>query len=362
MAASTQALPGVYVWEAPEINLAIHINLAIADALLPEIMRGFAAVPKRGAEVGGLLIGSIEGGEAGGQNVIHVEHFEPVACVYARGPSYLFTGEDRAAFEHACQRWSANGSETPEKRLIGYFRSHTREGLGLSTEDIELLDRYFPDPRQVAMLIRPFSAKPARAAFFVRENGAFPPESQRTFLFSRIEMAGGPMPPSAPAAAEAPDSASPRAPLPPEPAVIESPPPLAGLVEKPSRGRFKRMWILLSLALLLVGAIGGYEASRTMTGWSAGRPAGAFSLALHVVPIGDNLAVRWDPEALAVRNAQSGLLEIEDAGYSKPVDLDAAHLQSGSILYRSTSAAVRFRLIVYESARLSVSETVDWPH
>jgi hypothetical protein len=99
-----------------------------------------------------------------------------------------------------------------------------------------------------------------------------------------------------------------------------------------------------------------------MTGWSASRPAGAFSLALHVVPIGDNLAVRWDPEALAVRNAQSGLLEIEDAGYSKPVDLDAAHLQSGSILYRSTSAAVRFRLIVYESARLSVSETVDWPH
>jgi hypothetical protein len=113
---------------------------------------------------------------------------------------------------------------------------------------------------------------------------------------------------------------------------------------------------------LVVGAIAGYQASQTTASWTTARSAGRFSLALHVIPIGDNLSVRWDPEAPAVRNAQSGLLEIEDAGYSKPVDLDSAHLQSGSVLYRNTSAAVRFRLIVYESARVSVSETVDWPH
>jgi hypothetical protein len=252
---------------------------------------------------------------------------------------------------------------SPAKQLLGYFRSHTREGLALSTEDVELLDRYFPYPYQVALLIRPFSAKPAQAAFFVREEGAFSRESPRTFLFSRREMAGETAPRLLLEAPGNPDIAVPRAPLLAAPTRVEMTPPPAGSVEKPARrGRLKWMWIPLSLALAVVGAIAGYQAAQTMASWTTARSAGRFSLALHVIRIGDNLSVRWDPEAPAVRHAQSGLLEIEDAGYSKPVDLDSAHLQSGSVLYRNTAAAVRFRLIVYESARVSVTETVDWPH
>jgi hypothetical protein len=339
----------------------VHLDLAIVDNLLPEVMRGFAAVPKRGAEVGGVLIGSFESG------VIHVQHFELVACMYARGPSYLLASEDRSAFEQACRRWSAENNEASGKKVVGYFRSHTREGLELSAEDIELLDRYFPDPHQVALLIRPFSAKPAQAAFFVREDGAFPRESPRTFLFSRLEL--GTQTVLAPVlsrdregAVDAGHATSLTA-LSHQTLSVEMLPPPARSVEKPARGRrLKWMWIPLSLALLLVGVMGGYQASQTMASWTTARPAARFSLALHVVPIGDNLAVRWDPDAPAVRNARSGLLEIEDAGYSKPVDLDSAHLQSGSVLYRNTSATVRFRLIVYESARVSITETVDWPH
>jgi hypothetical protein len=84
-------------------------------------------------------------------------------------------------------------------------------------------------------------------------------------------------------------------------------------------------------------------------------------VALHVVPDGDSLAIRWDPAAPAIRNAQSGLLQIEDGGYSEPVDLDSAHLRNGGLLYHSSSPSVRFRLTVYEEARVSVTETVDWP-
>lgn len=361
MAASTQPLPGVYVWEPSGKTPAVHLDLAVVDNLLPEVMRGFAAVPKRGAEVGGILIGAIEGG------VIHIQHFELVPCVYARGPSYLLATEDRAAFEQACLRWSTENSGTPAKQLVGYFRSHTREGLALCAEDLELLDRYFADAHQVALLIRPFSAKPAQAAFFIREDGAFPRESPRTFLFSRMNL--GTQTALAPIPSRDHEGAVDAGPttslmvLPRETLSVEMPPPSAGSVEKPARqGRFKWIWIPLAIVLLAAGSIGGYQASQTMASWTTTRPAGRFSLALHVVPIGDNLAVRWDPEAPAIRNAQSGLLEIEDAGYSKPVDLDSAHLQSGSVLYRNTSAAVRFRLIVYESARVSITETVDWPH
>ncbi|HLH42156.1 MAG TPA: hypothetical protein VKV74_04155 [Bryobacteraceae bacterium] len=354
MAASTQALPGVYLWEPPEKTFAIRFHLDIVDKLLPEVMRAFAAVPKRGAEVGGVFIGSFEQPEPGGQTFIHIEDFELVPCEYARGPSYLLAGDDRAAFEHACRRWSASGPDAPAKQLVGYFRSHTRGGLELSAEDIELMDRLFPHPRHLAMLIRPFSAQPAEAAFFVRDNGAFPRQSPRPFLFSRLEMSSLPAPP--PSLQAAPSLA-------PPPAVVETPPPPPGVSAKPPRASLH--WLSLfvvSLAFLLLGAAAGYQAPRFLAVWTAARPPAPFSLALRVVPVGDNLAVRWDPQAPAIRGAQSGLLQIEDAGYSKPVDLDAAHLQSGGILYRNTSAAVRFKLTVYESARLSVTETVDWPH
>jgi hypothetical protein len=71
--------------------------------------------------------------------------------------------------------------------------------------------------------------------------------------------------------------------------------------------------------------------------------------------------VRWDPAAPAIRNAQSGVLQIEDGGYSEPVSLDSKHLRDGGLLYHSSSTSVRFRLTVYEGARVSVTETVDWP-
>ncbi len=56
-------------------------------------MRGFGSVPKRGAEVGGFLIGTIRPGVPA---IVRIDDFEPVACEYRRGPSYLFTEEDGA--------------------------------------------------------------------------------------------------------------------------------------------------------------------------------------------------------------------------------------------------------------------------
>jgi hypothetical protein len=36
-------------------------------------------------------------------------------------------------------------------------------------------------------------------------------------------------------------------------------------------------------------------------------------------------------------------------------------LRSGHLLYHRSSPSARFRLTVYEGARVSVTETVDWP-
>src|SRR5580700_5320819 len=113
METPAQDASGYYVWEAPGKGFEVHVHIDLIDALVAEIMRGFGAVPKRGAEVGGLLLGSIEGGastERGASTIVFIEDFEPVECEYTRGPSYLFSPEEREGFDEACARWSPESS------------------------------------------------------------------------------------------------------------------------------------------------------------------------------------------------------------------------------------------------------------
>ncbi len=85
-----------------------------------------------------------------------------------------------------------------------------------------------------------------------------------------------------------------------------------------------------------------------------------FSLSLSVKQSGDNLRLSWSGRSPAVRYAQRGLLEIDDGGSTRPVVLDAAQLQNGSLIYRNISKSVRFRMTVFPQARVSVVETLEW--
>jgi hypothetical protein len=341
--------PGYYVWRPEDTPVAIHLRLDVVDRLAAEIMRGYGAVPKRGAEIGGLLIGQVEPGEI---PVVRIEDFEPVACDYKRGPSYLFGGEDGAAFEQACSRWKPEGGGD---EAVGFFRSHTREGLGLSAEDVELMDRYFSAPDRVVLLVKPFATRVSAAGFFVRQNGSFPEQSPLEFPLSRRDLGGGPPPSRSrvwstrgrPAELPAPE----REPLP----LAEPEPRPAG-----KRARSGWVWIPLSFIFLLVGVLLGIQSALTMAPKVTGAKPEDFTLSLSVARADGNLTVKWNREAPVIKEASRGVLEIEDGGFAKPVDLDASHLKSGSIIYRNSSDHVRFRLSVYLAARVTVTETLDW--
>jgi hypothetical protein len=59
----TPATPsGHYVWEPAGEDYAVHLYSEIIDRLNYEVIRGFGALPKRGAEVGGVLMGSVGAG------------------------------------------------------------------------------------------------------------------------------------------------------------------------------------------------------------------------------------------------------------------------------------------------------------
>ncbi len=129
-----------------------------------------------------------------------------------------------------------------------------------------------------------------------------------------------------------------------------------------ARSRLRSGWVWLPLIFLfmLLGAALGYQLAQTMGARAASIAAQDFSLSLSVKKSGDNLRVSWSRLSPAVRSAQRGLLEIDDGGYTRPVALDAAQLQNGSLIYRSVSNSVRFRMTVFPQARVSVVETLEW--
>jgi len=405
MGTPAQVVPGYYVWDVPGKPVVVHLNLNVVDRLAAEIMRGYGAVPRPGAEVGGLLIGTMETGpgEAGvgeTRSLVKVEDFAAVPCEYRRGPSYLFTEDDGAAFEQAFA----------QPGVIGYFRSHTRDGLSLAVEDFELLDHFFPGSAHLALVVKPFATKASTASFFVRENGAFPVAPALEFPFRRSELMGEEPPPrrplkdrglmeSGPRRRERPPANGTTEPAPdfrsaanqypsdeyPQQGEPQSayptneyppgdytagdfrnhqrfdPPEPSYAYTAPANTRSKGWyWLPLSFVFLLLGLFVGFQIALSVGSRITNTTARDFSLDLSVSKNGDNLNVRWNGQSAAVRASQRGTLEITDGATTKPVELDAAQLQNGALIYRASSSSVRFRLILYPNNRVSVSESVEW--
>lgn len=342
---STQAVPGYYLWELPGKPVSVHLNLEIVDRLLAEVMRGYGAVPKRGAEVGGVLMGTVE---QGARTIVRVEDFEPVTCGYKRGPSYLLVDNEREAFDIASR----------DAQAVGYYRSHTREGLSLAAEDVELMDQNFPAPASIALLVKPYGTKVSVASFFIREDGVFPSAAPREFPFRRRELMGEDAPPRRPMLERV---ARRREPVPvADDEEWSAAPPEPASAEPPVRRRRPAwVWIPLSFVFLLLGVGLGFETGLSM-GPKASSVVSDYSLGLTVTRDGDNLSVRWNRDCPAVRSAEKGVLEIQDGAYTKPVDLDTAQLRNANILFTNSTGNVRFRLIVYPQPGVTVMQEVFW--
>src|SRR5689334_10833852 len=68
--------------------------------------------------------------------------------------------------EQAIQQRTAGG-----RNIAGFFRSHTRKGISLDTDDLAFFQARFRDPHHVALLVRPFATKASTAGLFIWENG-----------------------------------------------------------------------------------------------------------------------------------------------------------------------------------------------
>ena len=365
----------MFLWQVPGKPVAIYITFDVVDRLLQDVMRGFGAVPKRGAEVGGVLAGRRQ--TENGFLTVEVVDYELVPIEYRRGPSYLMSAVDRAAFEEAFGRLKSGAKDGLQ--AIGMFRSHTRDSVGLAPEDHEVLDALFAGPENIVLLIRPFGTRVSMAGFYFKEGGRFPdgpplldfpfrpkdlgdetkplrrtPSEDRPF----VREAGGM---SSNAAGSEYDAG-----LDPEPGPgtavlsLRDRPPQSQVpeIDLRSKGGSGWVWLPLSFIFLLLGVLLGFQAALTL------RPQAAvldpYSIALKATRNGGNLNIVWDRQSPAIRAATGGILMIEDGAFSKPISLTNSDLQTGSVVYPPNSNHVTFRLELTFSDLRTMAEKLEW--
>ena len=381
-----------FVWQSEDRATAIHLSLEAVDGILFECMRGLGAVPKRGAEVGGVLLGSAV--REGGKLRIAIDDFEAVPIEYKHGPSYIFSEDDVRLFADTMTRLKSHESPRP----VGFFRANTREEMDLSSDDIGTLEEHFADAGSVVLLIRPYTTRPSMAGFVLpHKDGSYAagmaPASEFPFRRREIEemlearsAPAGPRTPyrpfavPAPQAAPAPAAAIGTAPAPeasaapaatasmgpisaalhasmhpPAPQPAQPPIEPAAPVATPKR----RVWwsaLPLSSMFLAVGILLGIQATLSFMGM----PADPYDLKLALSRNGSTLTLAWDRHAPAIRSALRGSVLIEDGSARIPKDLSATELQTGSIVYTPITSSVHFRLQVFPKERDSIAETIDW--
>ena len=400
-----------YSWVPDGKPVQVWLDFDVIDRMSAEVMRGFGSVPKRGAEVGGVLLGEVD---KANKLSIHVHDFVMVPCDYRRGPSYQLTSSDTQHFSEAVAK--ATQGTARDLRPVGYFRSHTRDGMGLTEDDRQLFSNFFPDPTSVILLVRPFATKVSQAGFFFEENGQIRSDATYlTFPFRRRELGGGSIGEHRRQGAETShrdlESTAADSPLSefgangsPVAAAAEAFAPagntienrrLFGNVEESAAGfdssfsgssltgsssaapgfatpgfatpsfasneasqKIKKSWVWLPLSsiFLMLGVLVGFLIAITIKQPNSAVPLSAYGLSLAVQQETDSVHVTWDRGAVPVAIATRGILHIQDGDFYKAVELKAADLQTGSVIIRNVGSNVTLRLEVFLLDRNSLSE------
>ncbi|HLY18538.1 MAG TPA: TonB family protein [Bryobacteraceae bacterium] len=149
-----------YLWQDPGDAILIQVTLDLVDRLGLAVQQGLGDGP-RGTEIGGLLLGEFVPGRG---RAVLIDDFEPVPSQHVRGPSYTLATKEQQQLGTLLKR--RRNSE-----VVGFYRSHTRPGMYLDQDDFAVISRFFKDPSQVFLLVKPAVNGPAVGGFFFWEDG-----------------------------------------------------------------------------------------------------------------------------------------------------------------------------------------------
>jgi hypothetical protein len=336
-----------YLWQPDGAQAPVKIAYDVVDAMLQDVLRGFGAVPKRGAEVGGILLGHLEEG------TIVIEGFEQVPCDHRLGPSWQFSDSEKG-------RVAAALAVPRPMKAVGIWRSHTDEGLSPRPQDQSLFDQHFPGapqpPEAVLLIIQPFATRLSQAGFFHRRGGVLESMTPAEFPFARKQLGGGKR--------ERRSRPSDSSEMPQE---VAAPPSNSTASQLPAaevaagagvtRIRASKGIVAAALTMAVVlGWSGGFFAGRSLT--HPPEPE-HYALSLTVQPQPDGRRLTWNASSPVFRTATRGQLQIRSGDGEKTVPLDLDQLRAGWLLYADAAGAVKFSLEVPQMAGSVVMETVE---
>lgn len=389
-------------WSVPQCPFKIEYAPPAFDEIRRIVSDAFFSLPRGGAEIGGILLGKFENGS------LSITSFMPLDCEHAYGPSFILSPNDLKKLLELIA-----GPHPSDLQVAGWYHSHTRSEIFLTDADCAIHTQFFPEPWQVALVLKPHLLLPTRAGFFFREaaGAIHSKDSYREFVLEPLQplpsrepadtraaartstpQAPSPQTPSPQTASRpaAPPADVPGAPAPPvtsqtaiPSALHEQLPPLSSrswrehtprslprfLQDQPPAAGWPQ-WPRIAL-LLIVGAALGAAAYwwrdfwipgvMAMTGSPAPPTPPPASLGLNTLDLGGELQIRWNRDSSALAQASQGTLRLTGAeGQNQPMSLDRAHLLSGVMTMSRQSARVDISLCVNQVKGKPVCEATSY--
>jgi proteasome lid subunit RPN8/RPN11 len=353
-------------WDAPDGACGVVMGANLMEELRRQAIQAYLSVPKRGAEIGGLLFGNVR---QDGSIAFHIDSSEDIPCEYRFGPSYKLSEADFGLLRKRLAQHQRDRSEP----VIGWYRSYTGREAALDQTDLELLREVFPHPHVVTLLLQPISAEKCMARFQFGSDGE-PAADQpyEPFLFDpaqlKVEVQAEPEPPEAvpvpvpvhvPAVAEPavqlwePPPVEPAKPVPVLPAPFDAQRREWREDDEPRASRGSQIWlpVLLCALAAIAGASGyGYWTLEHQPRWS---PMG-----LDATGSAQELVLSWDSAAPLVQQASHGVMTVTDGSAQSQIPLTAAQLRGGKLSYLPSHANVLIRFLVYDAGNRAFGDSL----
>jgi len=335
----------IYRWDAPDGSCSVTLGFHLMDELRRQAIEAYLSLPKRGAEIGGLLFGAVR---QGGSIAFHIDACENLPCEYRFGPSYKLSETDYVLVSERLAQHQCEGSQP----VIGLYRSYTGREAALDQTDLELMRSVLPHPHSISLLLQPLSAEKCMARFQLGGND----ETAVGRLYEQFLIEAGQLTVEAPAEPEPTHTAmGPAEPLVGEPPV-ETPRPTPVLPapharrrrweeDEPARApRGSQIW--LPVLLCVLAAVAGAAAYGF---WTLQRQPRWAPMGLDVTAAARELMLSWDSTSPAIEQASRGVMSVTDGSAQKQFPLTAAQLRGGKLSYMPSNTNVLFRVLVYDA-------------
>src|SRR5580698_4076521 len=148
----------LFTWSTAECPFHIDYSPRAFDDIRLAVVDAFFSLPRGGAEIGGILCGHWDGQR------LNITDYAALDCEHAFGPSFALSPRDETQLASLLAASAGNSL-----RPVGWYHSHTRSEIFLSDADQEIHRRFFPEPWQVALVLKPHTFEPTRGGFFFRE-------------------------------------------------------------------------------------------------------------------------------------------------------------------------------------------------